>query len=109
MPLDDRGNDVSVHLVELDTSSSEYQEVEDRVLETANHPIEIVSIERVQNPFLYQSYQLAKQKVERNNGESNERQLFHGTSPVNIKKINAQGFDRSLSGSAHGENFKIEL
>ena len=107
MPRDDRGNDVTVHVVRLDSSSSEYQDVEERIQETVHsYKVDIMSIERIQNPYLYQTYQLLKQKMERDNGESNERQVFHGTNPDNIKKINTQGFDRSFSGSAHGENLK---
>ena len=106
MPRDDRGNDVSVHMVSLESSSSEYQDVVERFQQTLDFKQNIVSVERIQNPFLYQAYQLRKQKMERDDGaRNNERQLFHGTNPDNITKINTQGFDRSFSGSAHGENW----
>ena len=66
--------------------------------------VTIVSIERIQNPQLYQAYQLRKEKMDRDNGGSaNERQLFHGTSPESVTKINTQGFNRSFSGTANGK------
>ena len=46
--------------------------------------------------------------MDKDNPEANnERQLFHGTHSDNVKKINTQGFDRSFTGSAHGEGFKL--
>ncbi|KAJ7361727.1 Poly (ADP-ribose) polymerase [Desmophyllum pertusum] len=102
MPRDDRGNVLTVHMVTLESSSSEYQDVVKRFQQTLGFKQNIVSVERIQNPFLYQAYQLRKQKMESDNGGNSERQLFHGTNPDNITKINMQGFDRSFSGSAHG-------
>ena len=106
MPRDDRGNDVTVHLLNLPRLSVEYQDVEKRFLKTVSVE-KIVSIERIQNPFLYQAYQLRKQKMDKDNGGNNERQLFHGTHPDNVTEINNQGFDRSFVGSAHGESFEL--
>ena len=103
MSHDNEGNGISFHLVKLDSSSPEYQKVMDRILETL-HSVDIVSIERVQNYYLYQAYQLLKQKMESDRGESNERQLFHGTTPDNTKKINYSGFDWRFSGFAHGKH-----
>ena len=61
------------------------------------------SIERVQNPTLYQAYMTKKQNMDKTNaGRNNERELFHGTAAQNVAKINAQGFNRSFSGLAHG-------
>lgn len=103
MPRDERGNEVAVHTVNLANTCAEYHDVARRVRQTLPSQ-NIVSIARIQNPFLYQSYQLRKQKMEKENGGDNERQLFHGTNPDNVTKINTQGFDRSFSGSANGEN-----
>ena len=58
----------------------------------------ISGIERIQNPHLYQSYQLRKQRMDKDNGGNNERQLFHGTSPDNV----SQGFNVSFSETASG-------
>ena len=107
MPCDDTGNDVSVHMVKLSNSSAEYQDVEKKVKKTVNLE-KIKSIERIQNPYLYQDFQLRKQKMDRDDPQvNNERQLFHGTHSDNVSKINTQGFDRSFTGSAHGEDFKL--
>ena len=60
----------------------------------------IVKIQRVQNPRLYGLYQKAREEMERANppGHRNERQLFHGTDVNSMKKINANGFNRSYAG-----------
>ena len=108
MPRDDRGNDIDIHLVKLASSSVEYQDVIERLQETVPSNLMIKSVERIQNPYLYQAYQLRKQKMDRDNPQANnERQLFHGTNSDNVTKINTQGFDRSFSGSAHGEGFEV--
>ena len=107
MPRHDTGNDVTVHVVKLSNSSAEYHEVEKKIHKTV-HLEKIKSIERIQNPYLYQAYQLRKQMMDKDNPEANnERQLFHGTHSDNVKKINTQGFDRSFTGSAHGEDFEV--
>ena len=104
-PRDNKGDDVTVHLIELSSSSAEYQEVENKFHKTI-HFEKIKSIERIQNPYLYQAYQLRKLKMDRDNPHvNNERQLFHGTNSRNVTKINTQGFDRSFTGSVHGEEF----
>ena len=108
MPRDDRGNDVHVHLVKLVSSSDEYQEVVERVQQTLPSNLIVKSVERIQNPYLYKAYQLRKEKMDTDNRKANnERQLFHGTNSNNVKKINTQGFDRSFTGSAHGEDFEV--
>ena len=109
MPRDDKGNDVAVHLAKLENTSAEYQEVVERFQQTVSSSMMIKSIERIQNPFLYQSYQLRKLKMDRDNEGDNERQLFHGTNSVNVTKINTQGFDRSFSGFSNGKSFETIL
>ena len=54
MPRDEKGNEVTVHLVDLATESSEYQEVAEKFRKTVPDQ-NIVRITRIQNPFLYQS------------------------------------------------------
>ena len=102
MPRDPKtGNDSTVHLVGLILGSPEYQGVARQVQATRGN-VNITSIERVQNPHLYQTYIVRKQKMDKDNGgQNNERKLFHGTAPDNVVKINAQGFNRSFAG-AHG-------
>lgn len=59
-------------------------------------------IERVQNPALWQNYQILKKQMEvKNKHTNNERILFHGTGANSIDLINNRGFNRSYAG-AHG-------
>lgn len=89
--------------VQLSPVSREYQDVALKFQQTAGS-VAIASIERIQNPHLYQAYQLRKVKMDNDNGGNNERQLFHGTNPDRVLKINTQGFKSSFAGSANGEN-----
>lgn len=92
----------TVHTVQLSPGSSEYHDVMSKVQATAS-TLNVQKIERIQNPHLYQTYMLKKQKMDRDNGGVNsERQLFHGTRGENISRINAQGFNRSFC-RAHGK------
>ena len=103
MPRDPQtGNDSTVHLVGLIPGSPEYQGVVQQVQVTGGN-VNITSIQRVQNPHLYQTYMVRKQKMDKDNvGRINERMLFHGTAPDNVVKINAQGFNRTFAGAKHG-------
>ncbi|XP_078381928.1 protein mono-ADP-ribosyltransferase PARP14-like [Oculina patagonica] len=83
--------------VELDTTSPEYGDVFNKFFTTATGAT-ITRIERVQNPFRYRSYMLRKQKMDKDNGGTNERQLFHGTTNESTNAINTQGFNRSFCG-----------
>ena len=96
MPLNEDGKEVPVYTVRLSPGSSEYKEVANKFHQTARST-NIVTIERIQNPHLYQSYQLKKEKMNSDNERNSERQLFHGTKPDNVAKINNQGFNRSFS------------
>lgn len=102
MPRQRNGNEVTVHTVRLPSHSSEFQNAVQAFQKTAGS-VAITSVERIQNPLLYQAYQLRKQKMDKDNGGNNERQLFHGTASGNVKKINSQGFNRNFSGVAHGK------
>ena len=90
-------SDMTVHTVPLMPGSAEYLAVVRKVHATASN-VQIKRIERIQNPHLYQSYMVRKQKMDKDNGGNNERQLFHGTKGSNVKAINTQGFNRSLCG-----------
>lgn len=103
MPRQRNGNEVTVHPVRLAPHSSEFQSVARKFQKTAGS-VAIKSVERIQNPLLYQAYQLRKQKMDKDNRGNNERQLFHGTASGNVKKINSQGFNRNFSGLAHGKS-----
>lgn len=56
-------------------------------------------IERVQNPSLWQNYQIMKKQMEvKNKHTNNELLLFHGTTDTSIHLINSKGFNRSYAG-----------
>lgn len=97
---DDMKGDL-LKLFPLTAGSKEYNDVESELTKnglSAN----IISIERVQNTTLWQSYQLMKKQMEvKNKHTKNERKLFHGTGANSIDLINKQGFNRSYAG-AHG-------
>ncbi|PFX11672.1 Poly [ADP-ribose] polymerase 14, partial [Stylophora pistillata] len=92
------GHDSTVHKVQLLPGSHEYQDVL-RQFQATVGGVNVHKIERVQNPHLYQSYMVRKQKMDKDTGGSSERQLFHGTDAKNISHINAQGFNRSFCGA----------
>lgn len=100
-----------MHTVRVASHSSEFHSVLQEFQKTAGAAA-ITSIKRIQNPLLYQAYQLRKQKMDKDNGGNNERLLFHGTASGNVKKINSQGFNRNFSGVAHGKprliNFRAD-
>ncbi|KAM7415528.1 hypothetical protein PAMA_017845 [Pampus argenteus] len=88
-------------LFRLTLGSKEYSDVEKEFTSTGLSA-NIISIERVQNETLWQSYQLKKKQLEvKNNHTNNEKMLFHGTGPGSIDLINKHGFNRSYAG-AHG-------
>ncbi|KAJ7351802.1 hypothetical protein OS493_035527 [Desmophyllum pertusum] len=91
-----------VQAVPLNTHSKEYENVSNIFYRTAKQKPTITRIDRVQNPFLFRRYMVRKQKMDKDNGRNNVRQLFHGTSSDRTMKINAHGFNRSFSGE-HGE------
>ena len=92
----------TVHSVELPPSSSEFHDVLRKFQATVGEVVLIHKIERIQNPHLYQSYMLRKQKMDEDTGGNSERQLFHGTDATNVSHINTHGFNRSYFG-AHGK------
>ena len=106
MPKEANGNAITVHTVKLQSQSSEFQSVVQMFTKTMNS-VTVKRVERIQNPLLYQAYQLRKQKMDKDNGGNNELQLFHGTAYNNVKKINCQGFNRNFSGLAHGKRIYV--
>lgn len=86
-----------VHLEQLVPGSPEYQDVICKVQATVAG-VNILKIERIQNPALYQAYIVKKDKLDKIVNGNTEKQLFHGTDGKNIPKINTQGFNRSLAG-----------
>lgn len=95
--MDDNGKEQDLHLVQLDKTKTqqEYDKVYNKITQTS--AINIVKIERVQNPELYRAYMVKKQKMDDKDG-SNETSLFHGTAVDTCKLINHKGFNRSYCG-----------
>ena len=85
----------------LEEDSTEYNNAFQKFFATARG-FRITTIERIQNPLLYQSYMLRKQKMDKDSYmRDNERWLFHGTSSASVDAIIRNGFNRSLCGK-HG-------
>ncbi|XP_078378802.1 uncharacterized protein LOC144661949 isoform X2 [Oculina patagonica] len=86
--------------VRLDASSAEFNDVEQLLRKTMNHLAVIESIERVQNPLLWEKYCRNKETMiavaALNQHQVNEKSLFHGTSPRSVEAICANNFDPSL-------------
>ncbi|XP_053554015.1 protein mono-ADP-ribosyltransferase PARP14-like [Bombina bombina] len=84
-------------VVTLNPGSQEYNDVKHHFLLT--FLMKIMKIERIQNQFLWQNYQIKKQSMDNKNGNTNnEKQLFHGTDPNTVKQVNQNGFNRSFAG-----------
>ncbi|KAM9392684.1 protein mono-ADP-ribosyltransferase PARP14-like isoform 2-T2 [Pholidichthys leucotaenia] len=97
---DDMKGDL-VKLCPLKQGSQEYDDVKTEVTKNGL-ALNIIKIERVQNPTLWQNYNLMKKQLEvKNKHTNNERLLFHGTSSNSIDLINTKGFNRSYAGT-HG-------
>ncbi|XP_014795158.1 PREDICTED: poly [ADP-ribose] polymerase 14-like [Calidris pugnax] len=87
-----------VKLVNLKPSSREYVEVQNRFKKTCPNFV-IEKIERIQNPFLWQTYQIKKKSLcKKNKHQSNEKLLFHGTAACSLSTINYNGFNRGFAG-----------
>lgn len=97
-PKDQEGIEKAVHLYQLDhaNDTKEYKFVHGQFRKTCKHEV-IQKIERVQNPALYGTYVIRRQKMDEAKG-SNEMWLFHGTAGGNTQLINKTGFNRNFSG-----------
>ncbi|XP_040418258.1 protein mono-ADP-ribosyltransferase PARP14-like isoform X1 [Cygnus olor] len=90
--------DERVKLITLKPSCQEYVEVQNRFQNTC-HNLVIEKIERIQNPFLWQTYQIKKKSLcSKNKNEDNEKLLFHGTAASSLSTINYNGFNRGFAG-----------
>nr|XP_020635225.1 poly [ADP-ribose] polymerase 14-like isoform X2 [Pogona vitticeps] len=93
-----------VKVVELNPEAREYQKVKTMFCQTCS-AFKIEKIERIQNPYYWQAYQIKKQEMDAKNGNrNNEKLLFHGTASSSLTVINAKGFNRSYAG-AHAAAF----
>ncbi|NXQ57750.1 PAR14 polymerase, partial [Anthoscopus minutus] len=103
-PTWDHMENERLKIVELKPDSREYKDVQERFLQTCQS-FKIEKIERVQNRYLWKSYQIKKCEMDKKNGSrNNERLLFHGTSQESLTFINNHGFNRSYAGM-HAANF----
>ncbi|NWU52151.1 PAR14 polymerase, partial [Dromas ardeola] len=85
-------------IVELKPETREYRDVQEKFMKTSQS-LKIEKIERVQNPFLWKTYQIKKREMDNKNGNiDNQRLLFHGTSKESLTLINNYGFNRSYAG-----------
>ncbi|XP_054826363.1 protein mono-ADP-ribosyltransferase PARP14-like isoform X2 [Eublepharis macularius] len=84
--------------VELNPGMQEYQDVQQMFNKTCQS-FTIEKIERIQNPYYWQAYQIKKQEMDAKNGTTNnEKRLFHGTASSSLTLINNSGFNRSYAG-----------
>ncbi|XP_063197726.1 protein mono-ADP-ribosyltransferase PARP14-like isoform X2 [Chroicocephalus ridibundus] len=87
-----------VKLVNLEPSCQEYLKVQNKFRKTCPNFV-IEKIERIQNPFLWQTYQIKKKSLcKKNKYQSNEKWLFHGTAASSLSTINYNGFNRGFAG-----------
>ncbi|XP_026707999.1 poly [ADP-ribose] polymerase 14-like [Athene cunicularia] len=87
-----------IKLVNLNTSCQEYVDVQNKFKKTC-HSFVIEKIERIQNLFLWQTYQIKKTSLcTKNKNQDIEKLLFHGTSASSLTTINCSGFNRGFAG-----------
>lgn len=103
-PIASSGKESIVHLVPLNQNTKEYEDVKKAIEKTS--PINIVKIERVQNPCRYRAYVVKKHEMDNYKNGSNEKKLFHGTAAATCPLINYNGFNRSFSGK-NGESSRL--
>ncbi|KAL8582502.1 hypothetical protein ACOMHN_066594 [Nucella lapillus] len=65
--------------------------------------LHVLQIERIQNPTLFQQFKVKKKELEQYNpkGTENEKRLFHGTPSDSVEGIITNGFNRNFCGR-HG-------
>lgn len=90
-------NNQSCLAVTVQPGTVEYQEV--LTLFQASCKMNVIKIERIQNPAMWKSLQIKKHDMEKRNGhQNNEKRLFHGTDEATVAYINEHGFNRSYAG-----------
>ncbi|NXM02808.1 PAR12 polymerase, partial [Tyrannus savana] len=94
--------DTGFKLIQLSSDSQEYEKIK-RLFEKTMKDYCINQIRRIQNPTLWEFFQLQKEKMKKvSKSESvDERLLFHGTNPSHVSAICEQNFDWRLCGT-HG-------
>ena len=103
MPTDISGKEIACHVVDLQPSDPEYQEVlkASKKVKLRHHvPLRgrIISIQRIQNPNLYVQYAGRKETIDKQNPNiRTERWLFCGCEENDVKNICHQGFNKSIA------------
>ena len=86
-------------LKEVAAGSPEWTKIK-RQMEKPDFKVDILKIERIQNTWLWETYQMSKKRMsDKNNGMVNEKNLFHGPRKNEPKDIynSEQGFDHRLA------------
>ena len=84
-----------LELKTVKTGCSEWNRIHSRVVETLPSA-KILKLERIQNQWLWEKHTFSKQRMtEKNRGDVNEKELFHGTRSTPPEKIfkSEHGFD----------------
>jgi hypothetical protein len=87
-------------LKEVKEGTGEWTQVKQHMMTEPGFPAMIIRIERIQNRWLCDAYQQSRKRMaDKNNGQVNEKVLFHGTSSTPPIKIynSEQGFDNRLA------------
>ncbi|XP_059356739.1 protein mono-ADP-ribosyltransferase PARP14-like [Carassius carassius] len=100
-----------LEIITLQSDSVEYKNIETAFLKSSIHhdvkPVKVQQIDRIQSQSQWQRYCVLKQAVDKKYPkQTNERQLYHGTTKDICQKINKNGFNRSFCGRnavVHGE------
>ena len=91
-----------IELKLVKTGCSEWKRIQSCMLKTLPSA-QIVKLERIQNQWLLEKYTFSKQRMtEKNKGDVNEKELFHGTRGTPPEKVfkSEHGFDFRFS--SHG-------
>ena len=79
--------------------SPEWNSIHDK-MQHSDFKVDITKMERIQNTWLWEGYQIAKKRMlDKNDGNVNEKILFHGPRQTRPKDIydSEQGFDHRLA------------
>jgi poly [ADP-ribose] polymerase 10/14/15 len=98
-PIDrSTGKEHDVYSFPIEKNTSEYDHIHDKFIASLSQTTpnaEVVKIERIQNPRLYQIYE-GQKKTMIDGG--NEMKLYHGTAKNAVENINKTGFNRAYCG-----------
>ena len=99
MPQEWEAQETNLKLFPIQAHSDEYKRVEG-LFKTTMPRSYVITITRIQNMWLYEKYVQHRDRLAlKNNGKSNECELFHGTRNTDPKEIfeSEEGFDMRFS------------